>query len=930
MIGETISHYKILSRLGAGGMGVVYEAEDTRLGRKVAIKFLPDEADADPEAVQRFQREARVISNLNHPHICTLFDIGTHQGKQFMVMELLDGQSLKDRITHTPLSVDEVVEFGSQIADALEAAHAQGVVHRDIKPANLFVTSRGVLKVLDFGVAKLGQSLQGSGPTDSTIGRSDQLTTIGTTIGTVAYMSPEQARGQDLDERSDLFSAGVVLYEMATGQVPFQGATVATIFEGLLTKQPAPPSQITRGIPAELDRIILKALEKDRDQRYRKATELRADLKRLRRGETLVAPLPKPAPAWRKPVFVGGPLITVLLVAGLLVYRQITTPALVDKDPVVVSSFVNRTGDAMFDDTLGEALAMQLRQSPFLTVVPEQQVQATLRLMGREPMTPVTEEIGREVCQRAAAKALLGGTVAMLGSSYVITLSAQDCVDGDVLAEEQAQAASKEDVLAVLGNAVTKFRQQLGESLASIQRYDVSIEEATTKSLEALKAYSQAIRTRRMTSDFDSVPFFRRAIELDPEFALAYARLGTVYNNLGQNEEAKKMTARAYELRQKTSEAERLYIEARYFSVVEVDTQKALDAYNVWLATYPKEYVALANSAALHRQNGNVTEAIRKLELATQVAANEPLGFLNLGYAYLDLGQFAEARRAFETSINLRDATNARTGLYRIAVLTGDTALADAQVAAVRGRRDEADMTASRMFGAIYRGRFREASERAAEFQSQMVALSRGPAAGQALMSLAMAEALAGLGEAARDRVEAAEAAGVTDDSSADERLAVAAVLNDAGMARELMPILLAENKKSAPTPQSALRWRGMQALAALAEGRPADAAALLEPVRFEPGHVDVVNIWSLAKMQARDFQSAVKGLTFLTSKEGRYSINAITAFFGVMLARAQAALGQAAEARKSYEAFLELWKDADPELPLLVQAREEYAKLGS
>jgi tetratricopeptide (TPR) repeat protein len=518
----------------------------------------------------------------------------------------------------------------------------------------------------------------------------------------------------------------------------------------------------------------------------------------------------------------------------------------------------------------------------------------------------------------------------MLGSSYVITLNAQDCVDGDVLAEEQTQAASKEEVLSALGNAVSKFRQQLGESLPSIQRYDVRIEEATTKSLEALKAYSQALRTRRMTGDFDAVPFLRRAIELDPEFAIAYARLGTVYGNLGQADEGRKMTARAYELRQKVSEAERLYIEGRYYTVVEVDAQKALDAYNVWLATYPKEYVALANSSSLYRQLGNLPEAIRRLELATQVAANEPLGFVNLGYAYLEGRQYADARRAFEASIKLRDATNGRTGLYQIAILTGDTALGEAQVAAVRGRRDEVDMTAARLFGAIYRGRMKEAADRAAEFQAQMVALSRGPAAGQALMALAVAEALAGLDETARARVEAAEVAGVVDVSSADDRLAVAAILGDADMARELMPLLLEEHKKAPPTAQSALRWRGMQALAAMAEKKPADAAALLEPVRFEPGQEDVVNIWSFAKMQAGDLPAAVKGFTFLTSPHARTTVQSSTGFYGVMLARAQATLGQTAEARKSYERVFELWKDADPDLPLLVQARQEYAKLGS
>ncbi len=515
MIGQTISHYKILSRLGAGGMGVVYEAEDTRLGRKVAIKFLPDDANTDADAIQRFEREARVISNLNHPYICTLFDIGVHDSRQFMVMELLDGQLLKDRIAKGPLPAEDVIELGAQIADALDAAHSQGVVHRDIKPANLFVTRRGSIKVLDFGVAKLSES--GRSDYGATVAGTDQLTSMGTTIGTISYMSPEQARGQEIDARSDLFSAGVVLYEMACGQLPFQGTTPATIFEGLLTKAPAPPSQIKADVPAELDRIVLKALEKDRATRYQGAAELRADLKRLKRtaesasitaataaARSTPPPLTArvepslttaPSGRWKMPVLVGAPLVTAALVAGIFLYRQQATPALTQQDSVVLSSIVNRTGDTMFDDTLGEALALQLRQSPFLNLVPEQQVQATLRLMGREPMTPITADVGREVCQRSSAKALLGGTIAMLGSSYVITLNAQDCVDGKVFAEEQAQAPSKEAVLNAMGTAVSAFREKLGESLASIQRYDSARTSCVKRS-----ARSNATTSRPATS----------------------------------------------------------------------------------------------------------------------------------------------------------------------------------------------------------------------------------------------------------------------------------------------------------------------------------------------------------------------------------------------------------------------------------------------
>ena len=945
MIGQTISHYKIISRLGAGGMGIVYEAEDTRLGRKVAIKFLPEEANADAEAIQRFLREARVISNLNHPFICTLYDIGSQGGKQFMVMELLDGQSLKDRIARGALPLEELLELGAQMADALDAAHAQGVVHRDIKPANLFVTRRGLLKVLDFGVAKLGEAGRSSDGPTATMGGADQLTTMGTTIGTVSYMSPEQARGQEIDARSDLFSAGVVLYEMTSGQLPFQGPTVATIFESLLTKAPTPPSELKAGIPAELDHIILKALEKDRAVRYQGAAEMRADLRRLKRaadsGNATVAaavgrggssdPPAAAQPGWRKPVFIGAPLLMALGVAGFFFYRSITTPALTQKDSVVLSSVVNRTGDTMFDDTLGEALALQLRQSPFLNVVPEQQLQATLRLMGREPMTPITEELGREICQRAGAKALLGGTIAMLGSSYVLTLDAQDCVDGKVFAEEQAQAPSKETVLQAMGTAVSSFREKLGETLASIQRYDAKIEEGTTKSLEALKAYSQGLRTRRSTGDFDSVPFFRRAIDLDPQFALAYARLGTVYANLGQGDESRKMTTKAYELREKVSEAERYYIEARYYSTVQIDVQKALDVYKVWLATYPADYTALTNSALLHKQQGDRAEAIRKLELATKSAPDQPLAFTNLGQTYFEAAQYADAKKAYETAIFLQDSTGARVGLYQIAILTGDQALADQQVSAVEGRRDEVDMVAIRMFAATYRGRMKEAAELATDFQARALALSRPQAAGNGIMQLAISEAIVGLVDQAKARIDKADEDGILEDNTIDDRMVVAALAGDAATAHELSPKALEVQKKVAPPGAGPSEIeRAVRALEKLAEGKPAEAAALLEPVSFRSSHTDTVNIWSVAKMQAGDWAAAEKGLTFMNSREARGGLSATTAYIHLALARVQMRLGKTSEARASYQKFFEIFKDADPDLPLLLQAKEEFGKLGS
>ena len=631
----------------------------------------------------------------------------------------------------------------------------------------------------------------------------------------------------------------------------------------------------------------------------------------------------------RTRTLVGAPIVIAALVGGFFLYRSITTPALTAKDSVVLASVVNRTGDAMFDDTLGDALALQLRQSPFLNVVPDQQVQATLRQMAREPMTPITEDVGREICQRAGAKALLGGTIAMLGSAYVVTLDAQDCVEGRVFAEEQVQATSKETVLAALGTAVSAFREKLGETLASVQRYDTKIEQATTPSLEALKAYSQGSRSRRTSGDFDSVPFFKHAIELDPEFAIAYARLGTVYANLSQPDEARKMTAKAYQLRNKVSEAERLYIEARYFTTVEPDYQKALDTYRVWLGTYPNDYTALANSALLLRQRGENEEALRNQEAATRIAPDQPSAWANLGDSYLSMGRFDAAKKALETALKLQDSAGAHITLFVIGTLTGDQALADAQVEAMRGKHEEAGMVGVRIQAATYRGRIKEAAVLATEWQERMDAASRRQQTGEGICVLAINEALVGLVDQAKARVAAALEEELLLPGSLDERLVVAAVTRDGALARELLPQAIAEFRKdNSKNPQAARAERALQALAEFAEGKPAEAIALLEPVTFDQQSSEAVSIWTIAQMQMKNWTAALKGLEFMTSEKQRQGLSAHAAFAYASLARVQMELGQKEDARKSYQKFFDLWKDADPDVPLLIQAREEFAKL--
>lgn len=914
--GETFGRYRILRQLGAGGMGVVYEAEDLRLtSRRVALKFLSPEISRDTHLIERLRREALRASALSHPNICTIHDIDRIGDEHFIVMELLQGRTLAEMIGGKPLEASTLIDIATQIANGLDAVHQQGIVHRDVKPANVFVTDRGHAKILDFGLAK---PTQVPGAFEGDPERS--LTSGAMTPGTPAYMSPEQVRGMPLDGRSDVWSLGCSMYKMATGRAPFAGSTPGALFEAIKHEDPTPPTQLNSAIDDALAAVIMKALEKEPTDRYQSAADLAADLESIRSRKT-----------WWSP---SRQAIAVLACAAIMIAlglwrAYLPGPGTIVRHAVLITEFENLTKDPIFEPTLARALALTLEQSPYLTTMSEARIRYALTRMGRSPDTRPRGTMWQEICERAGAAVMLRGSISSLGSAYVVQLEATDCLSGETVAREQSSVGRREQVLDAIETIAGRLRRTLGESLSSIQQYDRRLPEVTTPSLPALRAYSLGHDLVAAGRQRDAIAMFQQALDLDPQFALAHARLATIYTNLDVDELARRHAARAFELRDRLTERERLYVVQRYHSEVTGDMRAWEQALQLFKFAYPRDTVPMLNLGVLYGLLGRQDEAIAETRAALAMDPQDRIAYENLTVQYIEQDRLADAKATIEMQRRQSVETAAMHGsLYTIGLLEGDAGAMQTALAWIE-QRDRPALTQLQHDMAVREGRF----ARLRILTEQMVAehLRQGErvAAAQRRITLARHEAL--VGNFTRAVALARQALEMSQDPYVWATAASPLALAGAPDAEDLIDRAAAA--LSTRTLYVGIRLPISRAALELRRGRPDAAYDVLRTLApYEFGDVAEYYVAYLRGLSLYDrgaFADANAEWQKVIDRPGLEPFAATWVLAHLQQARAAARLGDRDLSRRRYDEFLTLWKDGDADLPVLAAARRERARLG-
>jgi eukaryotic-like serine/threonine-protein kinase len=989
--GTQFGPYRLLEKIGAGGMGEVYRVLDTRLEREVALKLVsdsyliadlgsgtptPHDTPAHPtpqsgshHSHERFLREARSAATLNHPNVCAIYDTGEQDGRPYLVMELLRGETLKSYLYKAGgrgLPPGEVIAFARQAAAALAAAQAKGIIHRDIKPANLYVVDgppgKRQIKILDFGLAKKQTGAvadsrvygaPGSGSSDETaVGpgmATMELTSPGSAVGTVAYMSPEQAKGLPLDARTDLFSLGTVIYEMATGKTPFQGDSTAEVFAALLREDPPQVSVVNPAMPKRLDPIVQKLLAKDRAQRYSSAEKLQEDLESLERLDMNARPLiEEPVPSRPKWPWAVAAIVLLLLVGGLAwwKYRPTAAPGGAEssgseatgtaprttKDSIILADFVNRTGEPVFDTTLNQALQIDLEQSPVINIVSQQHLLQSVKYLGKPEGTPVTPAIAREIGEREGIKAIITGTIANLGKEYVITLTAQNTATGDEIVSEQAQAPDKEHVLDALGKAAAAMRAKLGEDLESIKKLDTPFGQATTSSLEAFRAYALGDKAHAKAHDIpEAEGHYLRATELDPNFAMAYARLGVVYINSGQVTKAHNYFSRAYELSKNVSERERLYIAGHYYENVAGDLPKVIETLQEAIQDYPGQIDNYININVAYQTLGQYEQGLVYAQKAVELDPQDSIAAENLLSDYISLGRMEDVRKELERSekLGLNTSTDDLVSYMVAYFLLGEPQEVQRVMGKIAGRPDEFIGTQALAATQQYSGQFRLAAATMQRAAEQAAHAKASDAQAGFLLEGAIARGLAGFC-ADEDKAVVQQALSLDKSKQTQSTAALAAAV--CGNGKLALPLVTELSRKY---PQDTLIQDVFaplsKAFVVLSAGRAQEAADAAEPAKPYNANYPASYLQGLAYLQLHDAGRALSAFQAAAqASSGTLQIGSAPylAQLQLGLARAHAMAGDKPGAKKAYEAFFTTWKNADSDLPQLVAAKKEYAAL--